>query len=81
MRADDLESLLRKATRGPWERPFSDGAVAQSGGENSLLALDGDGMAIFDRKEDAELVVALRNNAPMLIACLRAAEQEHKASS
>ncbi len=78
----EWRGLLEAATKGPWAKPFDDGALegptCSPGVRMSLLGLDRDGMAIFDRVEDCALVVALVNAAPRLLA---AAERVGKAQA
>lgn len=72
----ELRALRANATSGPWVKPFDDGAICSADAPNeSLLALDKDGMAIFDKPADAALVVALRNNVDALIDLADAAQR------
>jgi hypothetical protein len=77
---DNLARLLDAATDGPWEDvrvPFRDTASHSVKRGAAVLALVG-----WEREEpvrapaDAALIVALRNAAPALIACARAALAE-----
>lgn len=67
---DELTTALARMTKGTWathdEVPRA--IVSMDDPDMSLLAIDRDGMAVFDKTNDAEGVVALVNAAPALLA-------------
>jgi hypothetical protein len=73
-RMAEIEARAEKATEGPWALPFDDGAIALPGGRNSLLGLDMDGMAVVERRPDAEFIAHAREDVPYLIARARELE-------
>lgn len=64
---DGLDALLAKATPGPWEHDGYGWLTAPS----AIIVVDDSDM----RRPDAEVIVALRNDAPTLVAELRAARE------
>jgi len=69
-----LKDLNAAATKGPWEKPFDDGAIGI--GNQSLLSIDRDGMAIFEDPVDCELTVTLRNNIDLILQALEGLDHD-----
>lgn len=69
--ADTLGRRIEAATEGPWfirARPTDSGlAVIEDGRQHGLFAIEAEW-------HDAALIVALRNKAEALLACVRAAK-------
>jgi hypothetical protein len=69
-----LRHIESKATPGEWIQGHHVGEpraiTTKAAPDTSLLAVDGDGMAIFDRAENAALAVAARNALPTLLAAI-----------
>lgn len=78
---DRLEALAAEATPGPWVRHTPDPATADEVGgiftktSSVIDACGEEGCGPILHKADAELIVALVNAAPALIAELRAARE------
>jgi len=74
-RLAEIEARVSAASAGPWmqahhiDEPRA--IVPRSRPNHSLLAVDRDGMAIFDRAEDAAFTVAAREDIPALVAEVR----------
>ena len=71
---DEIEALLARATPLPWRAgQWHPNTIAADGGwpvDTSCSGMEGGGC---ERIEDRDLIVALRNAAPDLIAVVRAA--------
>lgn len=67
----DLEALLEKATAGPW-RPvtYGNSHAADIIGPEGMVAGEAESDCACMSPADARLIVALRNAAPDLIACV-----------
>lgn len=82
--SDDIDTLIEtvlrldgEATPEPWLKPFDDGALTSEARRNeSLLAIDVDGMAVIERPEDAALIASYRSAAPRLARVLRESRAE-----
>lgn len=75
MTADELESLLAKATPGHWS--WDGYAAIHTCGKLDVLALRWgyyDDCSLVLSNEDAAVICALRNAGPQLVAALRLAE-------
>ena len=80
---DKLEALEKAATAGPWKGDRYDGTVKYAiEGVDGVMVCHGcngnsagDNPYGFQRSEDDEFVMAIRNNAAALIAVARAAEK------
>lgn len=71
---DEIEALLARATPLPWRAgQWHPNTIAADGGwpvDTSCSGMEGGGC---ERTEDRDLIIALRNAAPDLIAVVRAA--------
>lgn len=75
MTLDELEALAKKATPGPWIASAQGNVFAKNGGRTPGLS----GPIVADCYDggdphDADLIVAMRNALPALIAAIRAAD-------
>jgi hypothetical protein len=69
-RIAELEALLGKATKGPW-------SVGSTSAGCRQLIRPTQTLAIYT-PDDADIIVALRNNAEALIAVVRAAQRQER---
>lgn len=70
----EVETRASAATHGPWIQPLSDeprAIVSVDNPAHSLLGLDVDGMAVFERERDAQFIANARVDVPALCRIVR----------
>lgn len=73
LKAETLRALAEKATPGPWRHVAGDAVLA---GKDASLAV----VASFERDQDRDLSIYLRNAVPEILALLEADKDERVAA-